>query len=315
MEEINIAVIGAGPAGIAVAVESKVAGMENIVILESKNRICDVIHTYYHEGKRVDPIFKKVKIDPIGVLSFETETKEEFIERMEEIVKKYNLDIRFNNEVYKILPVQDKFKIITSKGVEYLAQFVVIAIGIFGKPTKPSYPIPSAIKDKVLFSAPKTPPENKKILVVGGGDSAIETACFLSEKNNVTLAYRKAEFFRINEINACGIRDCTCQGSVSLYMSTDIEAIEPSGDDVLVKFKEKPHETFEQVFYCLGGMSPQALLEGVGIEFKDSKPVVDEFGETNVNRVFLSGDLAVDKGTIMAAFNTGKKVVEGILKK
>jgi len=315
MEEINIVILGAGPAGLAVAVESKIVGMENIVILEAKNRICDIIHTYYHEGKRVDPVYRKIKIDPIGVLSFDTETKEEFIARMEGIVKEYNLDIRFNNEVYKILPLDNKFKIITSKGMEYLAQFVVIAIGIFGKPTRPSYPIPAALKEKALFSVPKSLPENKKILVVGGGDTAIETACFLSEKNNVTLAYRKPEFFRINEINACSIRDCTCKGTISLYMGTDIEGIEPSGNDVLVKFKEKKAETFENVFYCLGGMSPQVLLEGIGIEFQEGKPVINEFGETNVKNVFLSGDLAVDKGTIMAAFNTGKKVVEGIIKR
>jgi thioredoxin reductase (NADPH) len=98
-------------------------------------------------------------------------------------------------------------------------------------------------------------------------------------------------------------------------MGTDIEGLELKEDKVLVHFKDGRDIQFDAVFYCLGGMTPQTFLEGIGVEFQDNKVVADEFGETNIERLFLAGDLVMKKGTIMAAFNSGKKTIDGILKK
>ena len=313
MEEAKLVVVGAGPAGLATAVEAKAAGISPVVVLEKKGAACDTIVSLYHEGKRVDPVFKKVKLDPIGKLSFDTETREEFLERMDRVIKEHDLDIRYWNEVQKVIEKDGIFHVYTGDNLHITAPVLVIAIGVFGKPIKPGYPIPKEVKDKVFFALPKEPIKGKKVLVVGGGDTAAETACFLSEHNETSLSYRRAEFFRLNDINACTIDDCACKGTINLMMGTDIDSLEPSGEQVLVNFKDGQKIAYDAVFYCLGGMTPKTFLEGIGVEFDGKRAKVDQYGETNIKRVFLAGDLVADKGTIMAAFNSGKTVVDGIL--
>ncbi len=78
MEEVKIAIIGAGPAGIACGIEAKAEGIEPVVILEKAPHICDTIERLYRPGKRVDAVYKGLEIEPIGRCRFETETKESF---------------------------------------------------------------------------------------------------------------------------------------------------------------------------------------------------------------------------------------------
>jgi thioredoxin reductase (NADPH) len=312
MEEVKIVVVGAGPAGIATAVEAKRVNIQPVVVLEKAKHVCDTIVTLYHEGKRVDPVFRKVKVEPIGALSFDTESREEFLKRMEHVIQQEGLVIHTGQEVNKITRQGDSFLVSTSRGMQFQAGVVVVAIGVFGKPVKPAYPIPAALKDRVFFSLPKTPITGEKVLVVGGGDTAAETACFLAEHNKVCLSYRRPEFFRLNEINACNIKGCSAKGVVELMMATDIEGLEPAENGVLVKFKDGRNMEFDRVFYCLGGSTPQAFLEGCGVEFQDNRPVIGPDGETNVKGLFLVGDLVAKTGTIMAAFNSAKTAMDGI---
>ncbi len=315
MEQVKIVVVGAGPAGIATAVEAKKAGIQPVVVLEKAKHMCDTIVSLYHEGKRVDSVFRKVRVDPIGTLFFDTESREEFLKRMEDVVQREGLVIHTSQEVNKIVRQGDSFLVTTTRGMQFQAGVVVVAIGVFGKPVKPTYPIAAALKDRVLFSLPKAHISGKKVLVVGGGDTAAETACFLSEQNKVCLSYRRPEFFRLNEINACNIKRCLEKGVVELMMATDIEGLEPAGDGVLVKFKDGRNLEFDMVFYCLGGSTPQSFLEGCGVDFQDNRPVFEPDGETNVKGLFLVGDLVAKTGTIMAAFNSAKTTIDGIYAK
>ena len=315
MEKAKVVVVGAGPAGIATAVEAIEAGLNEIVILEKTDHLCDTMVRLYHEGKRVDPFFMKVKVKPIGKLSIDTMSREEFLDFMKEVVEKYRLDIRFRHEVNKIKKKNDYFEIQAGKDAIFEAPIVVVAIGIFGRPVKPSYKIPKAISNKVFFGIPNKPMQNKKILVVGGGNTAAEAACFLCEKNEVFLSYRKPKFFRLNPINLCAIEDRWKQGKIKLMLNTDIQSLEPEDNLVCVHFKDGQKMCFDVIDYCLGGSSPQAFLSSIGVEMEGKKPKVSEDGETNIKGLFLVGDLVVKKGTIMGAFNSAKRTVDGIIKK
>ena len=315
MEKTKVVVVGAGPAGIATAVEAIEAGLNEIVILEKTDHLCDTMVRLYHEGKRVDPFFMKVKVKPIGKLSIDTMSREQFLDFMKEVVEKYGLDIRFRHEVNKIKKKNDYFEIQAGKDAIFEAPIVVVAIGIFGRPVKPSYKIPKAISNKVFFGIPNKPMQNKKILVVGGGNTAAEAACFLCEKNEVFLSYRKPKFFRLNPINLCAIEDRGKQGKIKLMLNTDIQSLEPEDNLVCVHFKDGQKMCFDVIDYCLGGSSPQAFLSSIGVEMEGKKPKVSEDGETNIKGLFLVGDLVVKKGTIMGAFNSAKRTVDGIIKK
>jgi thioredoxin reductase (NADPH) len=312
VEEARLIVIGAGPAGLATAVEAGAARIDPVVILERKTHLCDTIATLYHEGKRVDPVYRKIEVEPKGMLYFDTETKEAFLERMKIIVDDHQLDIRYGQEVRKVIFQDDLFHVYTSQGLELRAPLAVVAIGIYGRPIKPSYPIPPEVKDKVHFSLPGEPPAGKKVLVVGGGDAAAETALFLAGSNEVTLSYRKPEFFRLNELNYCDVNDCANLGKINLMLGTDIKLLEPHGSSVEVHFSHGEQIIYDFIFYNFGGATPKAFLESIGVDFVDRMPVVDSFGETNIPKLFLAGDLVVASGTIMAAFNSGKTVIERV---
>ncbi|HHO47747.1 MAG TPA: oxidoreductase [Desulfobacteraceae bacterium] len=309
MESAEIVVIGAGPAGIAVGVEGARAGIERIVILEKSEYSCDTIVSLYREGKRVDAVYRNVSVAPQGALAFETKTKESFLAWMEEVIDTYKLDIRNRHEVLDVRKNGDRFLVQCGNQAVFEAPFVVIAIGIFGKPVKPSYPIPREVRDKVFFSIPEQPPAGKKVLVVGGGDSAAEAACFLSQSNKVTLSYRRSEFFRINEPNLCTLNQCCTYENLETKLGVDITGIAPEGERVRVAYSGGEEVAYDAVFYFLGGSTPRAFLQKAGVTYSKGRPVVDASGESGVPGLFLAGDLVAEKGSIMAAFNSAAAVV------
>ncbi|OAG28746.1 NAD(P)-binding domain-containing protein [Thermodesulfatator autotrophicus] len=314
MEKAKIVVVGGGPAGIATAVEAKAAGIEPVIVLEKEERPCHTIQKYYHKGKRVDAVWQGQEVKPEGICRFETCTKEEFLELMEKYIKDYKIDLRTNQEVYKIEKTNDCFRVWAGKDTVIEAPIVVIAIGIFGKPVKPRYRIPKEVKDKVFFGTQtQCMLGAQKILVVGGGDSAAETACFLCDEAEIYLSYRRPQFFRINEQNLKELEKRVKAGKVKLLMNTDIESLSATPENkVKVRFKDGQEMVFDAVYYCLGGATPDNFLRAIGVEMEDNRPKVDEYFETNIPGLFLVGDLVFEKGSIMAAFNSAHQVVKGI---
>jgi thioredoxin reductase (NADPH) len=312
MEAADIIVIGAGPAGIGVGVEASREGIDRVVILEKADHPCDTVVSLYREGKRVDAVYRKVSLAPLGALSFETKTRESFLDWMDEVIDTCGLDIRYGHEVAEVRKDGDRFLVQCGNQQVFAAPFAVIAIGIFGKPVKPSYPIPREVRDKVFFSIPEQPPAGKKVLVVGGGDSAAEAACFLSRSNRVTLSYRRSEFFRINEPNLCTLNQCCNFENLEARLGIDIDGISADGEQVRVAYGSGEEVCYDTVFYFLGGTTPRAFLQKAGVAYANGRPVVDAFGETSIPGLFLAGDLVAEKGTIMAAFNSAASVVRRI---
>jgi len=316
MERVKVLVVGAGPAGIACGVEAKEEGIEPTVILEKTDYICDTIVRLYRPGKRVDAVYRGVDVAPIGKLSFETESKEDFLKRMERIASEYKLDIRFNSEVNWIGKKGEVFEVKVKGEPKFLADFVVVAIGIFGQPKKPDYPIPKEVKDKVFFEPPSLCPASGKVLVVGGGDTAAENAIFVCKNCEVYLSYRRPQFFRINPVNLSLLEEKANEGKIKLMLGTDIEGLSAEGDRVRVHFKDGSSDVFDFVYYCLGGSSPKGFLKYIGVEFDlEGRPKVDEHFETNIPGLFLAGDIAVPKGSIQVAFNTAHVIIKRIKEK
>lgn len=312
MEAARIAVIGAGPAGIGVGVEAARAGIPGTVILEKTGHPCDTVASLYRMGKRVDAVYRKVAVAPRGTLSFRTHSRESFLDWMAKVIGDFRLDIRYGHEVIEIIRGPEGFRLVCGNNVRVAASVVVIAIGIFGKPVRPSYPIPPEVRDRIYFSLPEKPLLGREVLVVGGGDSAAEAACHLSRMNRVTLSYRRSQFFRVNEPNLCTLNQCCSFENLKLRLGVDIAAIAPDGEKVRVSYHAGEEVAYDAIFYFLGGSTPRSFLEKAGVVYSGNRPQADQYGETAVPGLFLAGDLVAEKGTIMAAFNSAAASVEKI---
>ena len=300
----ELAIIGAGPAGIATAVESYLQGIRNIVILEKDENHNATIRKFYKDKKRVDVDWKGQKVELNGNIYFIDGTKESTLDFFDEILKNHAVELRTHVEVSAIEKKQNHFEVHMA-GETVLAKYVVITIGRMGKPNKPSYKIPPALRKKVAYTLDGCG-EGQKILVVGGGDSAVEYAIDLSEKNDVTICYRRETFRRANPTNQKNIAQAIASKEVRPYLGVNIEALQELDGDVQVVFDTKEAECFDRVIYAIGGTTPSGFLVSSKIKEEDGKPVYNEFYETNIEGIFVAGDITQESGgSIALGLNQG----------
>ncbi|PSM51279.1 NADPH oxidoreductase, putative flavodoxin quinone reductase FqrB [Campylobacter blaseri] len=309
----DIAIIGGGPCGIASAVEAKISGIENILLLEKGDNHSQTIRTFYKDNKRVDKEYKGLDSQTKGRVEFETGSKEDVLNYFDALLDNETIDAIFETEVEKIVKNSDgNFEIFTAHK-HYFAKNVIVAVGRMGRPNKPSYKIPPSITQRVNFNLDKCS-TGEKILVVGGGNSAVEYAMTLSRENIVTLSYRKGEFTRINEINAKNLAYDVKYGNIILRLKTDIESIENEEGKVLVNYKDGRVFVYDRVIYAIGGTTPVDFLKSSDIEVDEKKiPIIDENCETNIKGLYVGGDLATRSGaSIVVALNHSNTIIEHI---
>lgn len=173
--------------------------------------------------------------------------------------------INENEKVNEIQKVDNGFKIISNRN-EYTTKKVMLAIGRRGTPRKLG--VPGEEKEKVAYRLLE--PElihDRNILVVGGGDSAVEAAILLSEENNnISLSYRSGSFSRIKPKNLEKIEKMIRSNSINMFYNSTISEI--LDDSVELKIKEKEAKKIDNdlVYVFAGGELPTKFLEKVGIK-------------------------------------------------
>ncbi|TKX32749.1 NAD(P)-binding domain-containing protein [Campylobacter aviculae] len=308
MKKIDLIIVGAGPTGIACAVEAKLKNKE-VLILEKTNNICQTLVQFYKEGKRVDKVYKGCEGVNYGNIPFEDGTKESTIELFENVLKQYNIEIEFGSEVESVKNENGVFVVSTGKGT-YECKNIIVAIGRMGKPNKPDYKLPMTLTKIINFNA-NSVLGNEKILVVGGGNSAAEYAVDLANSNNVSLCYRKKEFTRLNDINLKDITEAGNSGKVNLKLGIDIEEVEDENGKAKVKFNDGTNEIYDRIIYAIGGSTPLDFLQKCGIEVDDKGvPLMDENKQSNVKGIFVAGDIATKNGaSIITGLNDAAKIL------
>jgi len=313
----NVVVVGAGPAGISVAAECSYDRVSDLVVLEKGATHNQTVYQYYPDDKRVDAAYKGQEAICAGVLCFRDTTKPNFLGIVDHMLERYGFPVEYNAPVDSIKKVGETFQVSVTDGRIFETRFVVIAIGRMGKPNRPDYfnAIPAAARMKVQFDVRKLDATGKSILVVGGGNSAVEFALSLARKGHVTLSYRKNEFSRLNPMNLSLLEEDERAGRIRVLRGSDISQVLEENGKPLVHFKAHPTESFDHIVYGIGGSSPAAFLEGAGIDLDPKgNPILSEELETSVPNLFVAGELSVPpgKGSIIASFNSGKRVVEAI---
>jgi len=308
-------VVGAGPAGISMAVEGVQAGIQRVVVLEKGQEHSWAIRKFYPDQKPVTANFKGQEAICHGVMCIIDTTKAGVLSYLDQAIADHHIDVRYGETVHKIEPLEGGGFVVETGTRRFQTQVCVIAIGILGKPNKPAYAIPGALKARVHFDVTSHKITDSDVLVVGGGDSASEYVQYLHELGNrVTLSYRRAAFERMNAINRDSLEALAGKGEVSLLRSSDITGLADDGGRVRAQFVDGQARVFDHVVYALGGTTPDNFLRAIGIEFSGAAPTVGEGYETSIPGLFLIGDLSAGKkgGSIISAFNSANAAMRKI---
>ncbi|MFQ5823042.1 MAG: NAD(P)-binding domain-containing protein [bacterium] len=258
----DVAVIGAGPAGLAASLQAQKEKISCITL--EQDDIGGTILTYPRQKlvmtQPMDiPLYGKVKYREI--------LKEDLLDLWREIIQKTGLEIRTKEKVDSIERQNGFFRIVSSKGM-YLAQRVVLAIGRRGTPRKLGVPGEKSSKVAYQLLEPKQYVK-RNVLVIGGGDSAVEAGLSLSEQRGtkVTISYRKSVFSRIKEKNQERIDQAIKNGRVNVLFESNV--LEIKREEVLLTKKDN-HVTIanDYVFIFIGGVLPTEFLKKIGISIE-----------------------------------------------
>ncbi len=311
----DIIIIGGGPGGIGVSIESKILGLEKILLIEKTDNHSHTIRKFYKDKKRVDKDWQGQAVNLEGNIDFIDGTKESTIDYFDTLLDDHLIDARFNCEVDKVSKDSDLFKVVTSDG-EFVSKNIVVSVGRMGKPNKPSYIVPPSLKTQVNFNLDKCS-NGEKIIIIGGGDSAVEYACDLSETNDVTLCYRGAELTKPNPTNISAFKTFLDSGKICAKLGMDIDSLDSEHGKIRVEFKDKSSELYDRAIYALGGTTPIDFLKKCGVVVDDrGEPIFDANYETKTAGMFIAGDIAFKSGgSIAIALNHGHKIVSYIQSK
>ena len=311
MKIYDLVIVGGGPAGIGAAVEAIALGMKNVLLIDKGDNHSQTIRNFYKDNKRVDKNWKGQETDVLGKVNFVDGTKESTLDFFDQIIAEHKVETLFNTEVEKIKKGGEIFDIFIATGM-ISARSVIVSIGNMGKPNKPDYKIPNEIKGRVNFNLDNCS-NNESILVVGGGNSALEYAYDLCETNSVVLSYRKNEFARANPENIDIITQKHRELKLSLWLNTNILSLESFEERIKVNFEDRS-EVFDRVIYAIGGTNPTDFLNKSGIKLDDKGfPILDNYNQTNIENLYVSGDLAMKNGgSIAIALNHSYNIINHI---
>jgi len=263
--DFDIIVVGAGPAGLAAALTAKKHQLSAKILEQG-----DIGGTILQYPRRKIVMTSPVELPIYGNLKFFETSKESLLETWIQIIEKTKLTISTNEKVVDITKSKTGFKVRTT-AASYSAAGVVLALGRRGTPRKLG--VPGEQLSKVMYRLIEAETyQNTDLLVVGGGDSAVEAAIGLAAQgtNRVTLSYRKGEFSRIKERNSKHLEEAIRRKQISVILSSEIQEIREQ--NVLLK---TPHGNVEipneYVFIFAGGELPYEFLRKVGIAFHSAQ--------------------------------------------
>lgn len=259
---IDVVIIGAGPAGISATLASKKHSLTSVTL--EQDSLGGTVYTF--------PRAKIVMTSPMdlplyGKAKLYDTSKDELLQLWKKVITEHDLEIIENTKVEQIIPIENEtFKIVTNTGTEYICNNVLLSIGRRGSPRKLNIPGEDTAKVAYRLLEPERI-QDKKVLVVGGGDSAIETVLLLKDDNDAILSYRKDKFSRLKPKNKEKINQAIDDGTIKVIFNSNLMSIHD--DHVVVKADEndKPGELENDLVYIFaGGELPTGFLQKAGVE-------------------------------------------------
>lgn len=263
----DVVIVGAGPGGLACALASREHGLD-FVLLDQEAAIGGTVAKY--------PRRKLVLTEPIelplhGRVPQREFEKEELIALWQDLAERHELPFRGGVTFDRAERQEDGTFVVHTDGGTLRARHVVLAVGRRGTPKRLGVPgeelphVAYSLLDAASY-------QDRNVLVVGGGDSAAETALALAEQpgNKVAIAYRQDAFFRLRSKNKQRLEARITEGRIEALLRTEVTAIAPGSvemvqqdgtGDVAVQLLA------DDVFVMAGGTAPFAQLEKSGVSF------------------------------------------------
>lgn len=266
---LDVVIVGAGPAGLSAALAAIKHGLSYTILDEHQPG-----GTILHYPRRKLVMTQPVEIPLYGWLKKNEYSKEELLEIWQDIIGRFSISFHSGARVESVAKVGEDFEVKTSQQT-VRSRHVVLAMGRRGTPRK--LDVPGEDLAKVTYKLVDAQSYNDcHLLVVGGGDSAVEAAVGLARQsgNTVSISYRKGSFFRVKKKNENAITSLI--SSKGIRPIFDSQVLEIREKTVLLSTKDGQLEIpNDYVFVLAGGVPPFAALKQMGVTFggqnKDSK--------------------------------------------
>jgi len=258
-ERLDVVIVGAGPAGFAASLAALQHKLR-FVTLEQDTLGGTVAH--FPRGKIV--MTAPVQLPLVGKVKFTETSKEALLDFWQKIEQKHPLGIHYQERVEEVTQGDDGFTVRTNKA-SYKTRAVLLAIGRRGTPR--TLDVPGEEHSKVVYRL--IDPEQYRgqhVLVVGGGDSALEAATSIAEQpgTTVTLSYRSNSFSRAKEKNRQKIETAVAAGRLRLLLNSNVTRIHATQVEI---DQEGTRHTLpnEAIIVSSGGILLTPFLRQIGI--------------------------------------------------
>jgi thioredoxin reductase/ferredoxin len=259
--ELDVVIVGAGPAGISGSLAAKEAGLR-FVTIEQEDGLGGCV---YHFPRRKLAMTAPMTLPIIGKFNRYEISKEELLEFWNGVIRKTGLTIHFTERMETITKSGSGFLVKTSKQ-SYKSKNVLLAIGRRGTPRKLG--VPGEEQSKVVYSLIDAEQyRGMHVLVVGGGDSAAEAALAIAAERGTTVSVssRGDEIFtRPKDKNRKQLKALSEQGKAKVFLNTNVKQI--GKDTAIIEQEGKVVELKnDAVIICVGGTLPIPMLKEIGV--------------------------------------------------
>jgi thioredoxin reductase (NADPH) len=258
--QLDLVIIGAGPAGFASTLGAKEANLNSVTIEQE-----ELGGTVAHFPRRKLVMTQPADLPIVGKMKFKEVQKEDLIDFWRDIEQKTQIKINYNERADSITPSPNGGYIVTSNKTTYDTRTVLLAIGRRGSPRQLG--VRGEDLPKVAYRLIDAEQyQEQHVLIVGGGDSALEAATSIAAEpgTDVTLSYRSGSFSRAKQKNRDKVDAAVAAGRLRVLFNSNVKEIHSDSVDIAVDDKVGKLKN-DFVIVSAGGILPTAFLKTIGI--------------------------------------------------